>query len=209
MKKISLILFILIGFNVLSQGKYEAGMTKALTDLKNAQTADDMLKISAFFERIADAEKDKWLPYYYAAFCNNASAWMNEKADKDKTAEKSLVLLDKAEILETNNSEIHCLRSMTATMQMTVDPMSRWQSYGTEASKALDNAKKADPNNPRIYHLEAQSKMNTPVAFGGGKKVAKPIFEKAVELYNSFTLASPFHPDWGKDDAVKLLKECD
>lgn len=208
MKKIVLFLSLMTVSIAWSQGKYEAGMTKAMTDMKSASTPQDMKKVSAFFERIADAEKDKWLPYYYATYANIMSVWMDEKSDKDKEAEKSLQLLEKAEALEQNNSELFCLRNMIATQQMTVDPMSRWQSYGAEASKALENAKKADPNNPRVYFLEGQSKFNTPVAFGGGKVAAKPVFQKAVDLYNTYTLPSPLHPDWGKEEAIAKLAEC-
>lgn len=132
---------------------------------------------------------------------------MNPKADKDKVAEKSKDLLSKAEALE-RNSETYCMRQMIAIQQMTVDPMSRWQTYGTEATNALTEAKKSDANNPRIYLLDGQTLMNTPEAFGGGKAVAKKLFEKAIELYASFKPASPMHPTWGKDEAVKLLAAC-
>jgi len=208
MKKL-LLLFIL-GFSILSiaQGKYEGGMKKGLADAKNAKTSADMLASSAFFERIANAEKDKWLPFYYASYYNVIAGWMDEKSDKDKVAEKSLELLIKAETLESNNAELFCLRQMIATMQMTVDPMTRWMTYGQQASKALDDAKKADPNNPRIYFLEGQNTMNTPEQFGGGKKKAKPILEKAVDLYAKFQPVSEFHPNWGKEDAESSLKSC-
>lgn len=86
--------------------------------------------------------------------------------------------------------------------------MARWQTYGAEASNALENATRTDPNNPRIYYLNGQTLMNTPEAFGGGKAVAKKLFEKAVELYKTFTPASSFHPGWGKEDAEKLLAAC-
>lgn len=191
-----------------AQSRFETGMQKGLDQLKTAKSADDMTTASAFFERIGDAEKDKWLPYYYASYANYLTGWMNPKADKDKVAEKSKDLLSKAEAIDANNSELFCLRQMVAVLQMTVDPMSRYQSYGAEAEKALQQAAKADPNNPRIYFLRGQTLMNTPEAFGGGKAVAKKQFEKSLELYKTFQPASPFHPTWGKDDAEKSLAAC-
>lgn len=190
-----------------AQGKYESAMEKALEQLKTAQSAADMLSTSALFERIADAEKNQWLPYYYAAYANHLSGWMDSKADKDKVAAKSKDLLSKAEALE-RNSETHCMRQMVAIQQMTVDPMARWQTYGAEATRALEAAKQADANNPRIYMLEGQTLMNTPEAFGGGKKVAKQLFEKSISLYETYKPASSFHPNWGKNEAVKLLAAC-
>lgn len=210
MKRMLILAFVLLAGVAKAQenGKYETGMTKALEQLKVAKTVDDMVAVSALFERIADAEKTKWLPFYYAAYTNYVTGWMDPKADKDKIGDKSLTLLEKAEALETNNAELYCLRQMIAVLQMMVDPSTRWQTFGLQANKALENAKKADPNNPRIYYLEGQSIYNTPEAYGGGKKAALPKFEKAVELFASFQTPSVFHPDWGKEEATKMLEEC-
>jgi hypothetical protein len=208
MKQLLVIVSMFICGMAVAQSKYEAAMGRGLEQFKAAKTAEDMATASAFFERVADAEKDKWLPYYYAAYTNYLIGWMNPKADKDKVAEKSKDLITKAEVIEHNNSEIYCLRQMVAIQQMTVDPMARWQTYGAEGTRALESATKADPNNPRIYYLNGQTLMNTPEAFGGGKAVAKKLFEKSLELYKTFQPASPFHPNWGKEEAEKLLAQC-
>ena len=207
MKPILVIIAMFFAGLVSAQSKYEGAMTRGLEQLKAAKTAEDMATASAFFERVGDAEKDKWLPYYYAAYANYMTGWMNPKADKDKVSEKSKDLISKAEALEQNNSELFCLRQMVAVQQMTVDPMSRWQSYGAEARAALEKALKADPNNPRIYYLDGQTLMNTPEAFGGGKAVAKKLFEKSLELYKT-SQPPQFYPNWGKEDAEKLLAAC-
>jgi hypothetical protein len=208
MKPFLVIVSMFIAGMLAAQSKYETAMSKGFEQMKAAKTAEDMVAVSGFFERVGDAEKDKWLPYYYAAQANYLVGWMNPKADKDKVADKSKDLVAKAEALEPNNSELYCLRQMIAIQQMTVDPMSRWQSYGKEATEALEKATKADPNNPRIYYLAGSTLMNTPEAFGGGKAVAKKQFEKSLELFKTFQPASPMHPNWGKEEAEKLLASC-
>lgn len=207
MKQIIIILSMFIAGQLTAQTRYEAGMQKGLEQFSAAKTAEDMAAASAFFERIADAEKDKWLPYYYAAYANHLTGWMNPKADKDKVAEKSKDLLSKAETLE-RNADTYCMRQMIAIQQMNVDPMSRWQTYGTEASNALAEAKKIDANNPRIYLLDGQTLMYTPEAFGGGKAVAKKLFEKSIQLFETYKPQSAMHPNWGKEQAAKLLAAC-
>lgn len=208
MKKIIVIVSMLFAGLANAQTKFDGAMEKGLAQFKDAKTAEDMIATSAFFERVADAEKDKWLPYYYAALTNHLSGWMNPKADKDAVAGKSKDLLTKAEVLEKNNSELFCLKQMIAVQQLTVDPMSRWQSYGAIASEAIANSKKADPNNPRPYLIEGQYLVNVPEAFGGGKAVAKKLLEKSVALFETFKPAAPFYPNWGKEDAVKALAAC-
>ncbi|NCI48869.1 hypothetical protein GWC95_02975 [Sediminibacterium roseum] len=191
-----------------AQPKYEGAMGKGLQQLKDAKSADDMTATAAFFERVGEAEKDKWLPYYYAAYANYLTGWMNPKADKDKVAEKTKELVTKAEALSPNNSELFCLRQMTAIQQMTVDPMTRYQSYGAEINANTAKAKQADPTNPRAWFVDAQYWKNVPEAFGGGKATAKKLVEKSLELYKTFKPASPLHPTWGQEEAEKLLASC-
>jgi hypothetical protein len=133
---------------------------------------------------------------------------MNPNADKDAIGDKSKELIVKAEVLEKNNSELFVLRQMVAVQQLTVDPMSRFQTYGKQANEALEMAKQADPNNPRVYLVEGQYKMNVPEAYGGGKEVGKKLFTKAIELFKTFKPASNMNPSWGADQAEKLLAQC-
>ena len=207
MKKLFVVLSIFLLGNANAQ-KFEAAMEKGMIQFKDAISPEEMLATSAFFERIADAEKDKWLPYYYAAQTQILAAWMNPKSDKDKIAEKANSLILKAELISANNSEIYCLKQMTAVLQLTVDAMSRWQTYGAIASEAIAKAKEADSSNPRPYVLEGQYLMNVPEAFGGGKAVAKKILEKSLILLENFKPASPFHPNWGKEQATTALAAC-
>jgi hypothetical protein len=56
--------------------------------------------------------------------------------------------------------------------------------------------------------LEGQAYYFTPSAFGGGKDKAKPAFEKAISLYDSFKPQSTIHPNWGKGTAYYFLQKC-
>lgn len=58
--------FLLLSFN---SGSYDKAMKETLGTMKNVQSAMDLLNTANKFERIATAEKDKWLPYYYQAYC--------------------------------------------------------------------------------------------------------------------------------------------
>ena len=177
---------------------------QGLTDLANA------------FERIADAEKNQWLPYYYAAYCNATAGlmigsegdMMVAKADKtDPYADKAEKLISKAEALEKNSSEIYVIKKMIATLRMMGDVMSRAQTYMPEAASMLAEAKKLNPDNPRVYILDAQDKYFTPEQFGGSKEEAKKLFEKAKQLFETFKPASTIHPNWGKGTVAYFLSQ--
>jgi hypothetical protein len=177
---------------------------QGLTDLANA------------FERIADAEKNQWLAYYYAAYCNASAGLMvasegdlmSSKTDKtDPYADKAEKQLSKAEELMKDNSEIFVVKKMIATLRMIGDPMNRFMTYGPQATEALETAKKLDANNPRVYLLEAQDKFYTPEQYGGSKEEAKVLFEKSKQLFESFKPASSIHPNWGKGTVTYFLSQ--
>lgn len=186
---------------------YQQKMKETLAQMDSARTIQDMQEVVGQFERIGDMEKTQWLPYYYAALTQINIGWRDVKGDKDKNTEKANAIIKKAEAIE-KNAELYVLEYMSALQQMTVDPPARYMTAKPVMDAALANAKKADPNNPRIYYMEANNVFNTPEAFGGGKEKAKPLFEKCVELYKNFKPASALHPKWGQKQAEDMLAKC-
>jgi hypothetical protein len=186
--------------------KYVAAMNKNLSQFDSAKSASDFQALSNNFERIGEAEKNQWLPFYYAALALTSAGWRDANLDKDVNSARVQALCAKAEAIEVN-SEIYAVRDMAATQEMMVDPQTRWQTYGQEASADLEKGLKLDPNNPRLYYLQGMSLFNTPPAYGGGKDKAKPVFEKAVGLYKTIQ-PKPLYPSWGRKEAEDMLAKC-
>ena len=194
-------------FAALAQSeKYTAVMQKNIAALDAAKSVADLQDVAASFERVGDAEKTQWLPYYYAALAQTWIGWRPEVKDKDANAEKIKAYLAKAEAIE-KNAELYAVENMVATQQMIVDPQTRWQTNGAEAAAALQNGLKLDPNNPRLYYLQGESLFGTPVQFGGGKEKGKPVFEKAIALFKA-AQPKPLYPTWGQKQAEDKLAEC-
>ena len=187
--------------------QYNAKMKEGILLMDSAKTIQDHKDVKAFFERIANAEKTQWLPFYYAALANTTIGWMDAKIDKDALSTETLALLDKAEAIN-KNSEIYCVRQMAYTQQMIVDPMTRYMTYGMKAQQALATAKQLDPANPRPYYLEGVGLKDTPPQFGGGCDKAKPILQKALDLYAAYKPLTDLHPTWGKNNAAEALEDC-
>jgi hypothetical protein len=177
---------------------------------------DSLKDLSAAFERIGDAEKTQWLPYYYAALTQINSGYMISMgngmkggvADKiDPIADKAEQLIGKAEELNKDNSEIYIIKKMIATLRLTADPMNRYMQYGPEAQQALDKAKQLNPENPRVYLLEGEDKLFTPEEYGGSKEEAKKLFEQAIQKFDSFKAASSIDPNWGRHTTEYFLSQ--
>jgi hypothetical protein len=218
MKKI--ILFLTLSVCMLTvfaqSDKYKSAMKDRIAALDTTRDVPSLKDLSAAFERIADAEKTQWLPYYYAALAQvNAGNFIyvtnmsnpTELKGLDAMADKADQMIEKAEALSKDNSEIYAVKKMIASMRMMVDPMSRYMTYGAQAQQALETAKKLNPDNPRIFLLEGQDKFFTPEQFGGSKAEAKKLFEEALKKYESFKPASELDPNWGKETVLYFLSQ--
>lgn len=169
----------------------------------------NLLSLANNFERIANSEKNQWLPYYYAAFCQvNYGYFEKDKSKIDGVADKATALIDIADSLAPNNSEISCIKSMIATCHMMVNPMQRYMQYGEDINSNMEKAMEQDPANPRPYMLKGQSLKYAPEQFGGGCATAKPELQKALDKYAAFKPASELHPVWGKGRVEQIMSEC-
>jgi hypothetical protein len=196
--------------------KFIKAMESKMAAVDSTRSVQGLADLANSFERIADAEKNQWLAYYYAAFCNATAGlmagaegdMMASKADKtDPYADKADKQIQKAEELIKTNSEIYVVKKMIATLRMMGDPMNRYMTYGPEAQAMLDEAKKLDASNPRVYLLEAQDKFYTPEQFGGSKEEAKVLFEKSKQLFETFKPETTIHPNWGRGTVAYFLSQ--
>lgn len=211
---ITLIALCMVAMATAQSEKYTKTMEQKIAGIDTIREQASWLDLANSFERIADAEKNQWLPYYYAALShvmigyNLGQGQTGGVADKtDPEAEKAEALISKAEALSKDNSEIFCVKKMIATLRMIGDPMTRWQNYGPMATEALAKAKELNPNNPRVYLLEGQDKFFTPEQFGGSKAEAKLLFEEAMKKYESFRPESTIHPQWGASQVKYFYAE--
>jgi hypothetical protein len=206
-KTIFILMTSLLGMSVFAQGdaapneKYVKAMEALVPAVDTTHSMDGLTDLANSFERIANAEKTQWLPFYYAALCDINKAnmyYISQQPDKiDPLMDLAEPLLKKAEELQKDNSEISCLRKMFNTGKMMADPMSRYMVYGTAAAEALEEAKKLDPENPRVYLLEGIDKYYTPEQYGGSKEEGKKLFQEASKKMETFKPASSIHPSWG------------
>ena len=102
MKKMILMLVaaIVSGIAMAQSGKYVKAMEEKLAQLEAANTTAGLIDVSNAFQRIGDAEKTQWLPYYYAALALSHIGWTDQTIDKDVNAEKIKALCTKAEAIE-------------------------------------------------------------------------------------------------------------
>jgi tetratricopeptide (TPR) repeat protein len=182
------------------QGRYEQAMLNALEKLNHASTSSEFTEAGNIFERIAQTETGEWLPLYHAAH-----AWLimgftePDLQKKDSYFDKAQGLLDRAFKIAPDESELYAMQAFIYPGKISLDPMGRGPALIGKMNEALDKAIRLNPDNPRSYYLRAVTLVNMPEAFGGGKAVAKPIFETAQQKFENFKPSSPLWPNWGKE----------
>ena len=185
---------------------FESAMLENIARMDTAASASALVSIANNFERIAQVEKAKWEPFYYASYCYTAMAFMSpDKTKIDVLADKAESLLQQAETIEKNNSEITTLFAMINSCRIMVDPVSRFQTKGPEVNQLIGKAITENEQNPRVYLLQARMQLRTPEAFGGGKGLAKQSAETAIQKFASFKPQNSISPNWGEAQAKSLL----
>lgn len=174
-------------------------MQKELNQLDSSFTKEALQTAANNFERIGNAEKAEWLPFYYAGYCLVMYGYMEKDLSKiDAICDKADEHLSRAASLQQNNSEITTVQAMALTARMQVD-MSRAMTLGPKSSALLQKAMAQQPTgNPRTMMNVAQSLYYTPEAFGGSKAKAMEMMERALAAYDTFKPETPLHPSWGK-----------
>lgn len=207
-KPLSILLSLLFLTVAIADDKYEKEIKKNLEKIDECKTPNDFIKLANSFERIAAAEKDKWLPYYYSAFVYVLASYVDSSnGRKDIYLDKSDKFISIADSLQPNNSEIFTLKGMIAQARMQVDPMNRWQKYGAEANNNFTKAMQLDTLNPRPEYLIGVGLYYTPKQFGGGPKTAKPILERSLAKFEMFVPENEIMPKWGKEQVMDYLKQ--
>jgi hypothetical protein len=216
MKKLFTFVWVFVfatGMALAQNEKYTQAMgdgIKALNSIDRSKPdPKSLVDIANRFERIAAAEPKEWLPKYYAAYSNVLLGFVAPTlSEKDQYLDKANALLKDAEgIAGKPSDEIEVLKAYQAQIHLAADPMNRWQADGEKFQGFLQSAKSINAENPRIYYLEGSSLFFTPEEYGGGKKVAKPLLEKAQQKFNAFQPASGIHPDWGKMETEWMLSQ--
>jgi tetratricopeptide (TPR) repeat protein len=211
MKKLTLVFVLSLTLSGVFAQKsvYETEMKKNIDLLYAAKNLSEYQKVANKFDLIANKETTKWLPLYYASFTRILMSYSEKDEDKkDALLDEAQKPLDKALKIKENESELLVLQGMLYQARISVSPMVRGYKYSTLSNNSLNEAKKINKENPRIYYLAGMNVLNMPSMFGGGKEKALPYFQKAKEKYDKFTVSNELMPNWGKSGNEEKLAYC-
>lgn len=208
LKSFLIIVIFMLSESLFSQvTAYSNEFKKSISVLDSAIYTNDFTNAAKSFEKSAVIDKKNWLCFYYAGICNTLIAFNKKGKEIDMYCDKAEKYANIADSLKSNNSEIYVLKSMIAAARINVNAAQRGQKYGAISAKFNVKALSINAENPRAHLQKARAILNTPAAFGGGSKKAKPLFEIAIEKFKTFKPEDLYYPNWGKKEAITELKK--
>lgn len=197
---------VLMGTAIMNaQDRYSKGMEKAFELWENQK----MVEASNMFERIATAEPDKWLPYYYVSQINTLISFGEKDEDKlSKQLEKAKEFLDVAKAISPNNPELLIQEALINTAWIAFDGATYGMTLSPKNAQLYQQATEIAPQNPRVILSKAEWDMGSARYFGKDITPYCKDVERALELFANFKTETPFYPTWGKERAEEVLANC-
>lgn len=206
---LSLTIAMLASTAMANEVEYNETMAKTIDLVYKAQTNEEIQLAVNVFDRIGNAEKSKWEPFYYAAFGYIMMANREkEPSKKDPFLDQAKIEIDKATAITPDESEVVALEGFINMIRVTVDPATRGQRYSGLAMQAFGKALTLNPENPRALALMAQMQFGTAHFFKSSTVEACTTLAKADEKFTSFKTNNPLSPQWGKGMVEGLKSQC-
>jgi hypothetical protein len=189
--------------------KYEEAMQKNIQAVYSAATIEELQATVNAFERIANAEKNKWEPLYYSAFGYiMMSTRETVAATKDSYLDRALECVHRAQAIAGDESEIAAIEGFVYMMQVSVDPASRGPKLMGLAVQQFQRALKLNPENPRALALLAQMQYGAAQFFGSDTTEACSTNDASLAKFAGFKAQSVLAPQWGKSMAEEMKQNC-
>ena len=204
MKKIIVVIAIMFAVNITAQTQYEKGMGKAM-QLWSQQKNTEAVQL---FERIASAEKDNWLPSYYAATILIIEGFsIKDETKLTAHLKRAQDLLDTANAISKSNPEIIITQAMLNTVFVAFDGQKYGMKYAGENAQLYAAALKIAPNNPRVILGKAQWDIGGAAFFGQSTEPFCKEIKRSIELFKKEKPNKKFLPYGGLERAQQALKD--
>lgn len=203
-------LFVVLFANVsFANDKFKEAMLLNIKAVYEAKTPEAYQSAINTFERIAEAEKGRWEPYYYQAFGYAMLAnGEQQPAKKDTYLDLAMAAVDKGKRVKANESELVALEGFIYMMRVTVDPASRGAKFSGMAFTAYQTAIQMNPSNPRAHAMLAQMQLGTARFFGSSTDEACRTADTALVRFSEYVSDNELAPVWGRGMAESVKKQC-
>jgi tetratricopeptide (TPR) repeat protein len=206
MKKVFLFIWLFFALNATSQSNYEKGMQQAFALWDEGK----LTEASQLFERIAAAEKENWLPPFYAAYIEILGSFgIKDETILNAKLTKAQKLLDDATSISENNPEIIITQALLNTAYIAFDGQRYGMTMSGKNSQLYAKALQIAPKNPRVILGNAEWNMGAAKFFGQSTKPFCDEIKRVIEIGKEEKNDIPFYPRFQLKRAEDVLKKCE
>ncbi|WP_417799833.1 tetratricopeptide repeat protein [Tenacibaculum sp.] len=205
MKKVITLVLLVFAISISAQTQYEKGMTKAFELWKDNKTTE----AAQLFERISTAERENWLPSYYAGMILIVESFqIKEEARLIAKLNKAQEFLDTAKSISPENPEILITQALLHVSYMAFDGQKYGMTMSMKNTSLYEKALQIAPNNPRVILSKAESDMGAARFFGQSTEPFCNNVKKAIALGKKEKITEKFYPKFNVLRAEQVLKKC-
>lgn len=191
-----------------SDSAFVAAMQPSVAAIHDAPTPEDLQALYQAFDGLATRFPRQWLPRYYQAHAAVLLSLEREGADARQWLDRAQAHLDQTEGKDPDEAECTALQVMIQTGRVRLSPMMLGPTLVPQSFRMLDQALQKHPDHPRLYYLKGLNLYHMPAFFGGGCAAALPLLQTAQDKFQTYDSPGPLHPHWGREQNLKLLKDC-
>lgn len=190
--------------------KYYQKMGETIGQFSSCSTIEDFQNLANKFRVIANVETGEWLPLYYEAQCYILMSFRDRTGagNKDMFLDQANTSIEKMLELAPEESEAYTLEAFYHTGRLVVNPPERAQNTSPLIAASIGKALGLEQENPRAQFMKLSNEIGTARFFGSD---TAPYCKSATELlekWDSYTLKSPIHPAWGKNQVEEIVSSC-
>jgi hypothetical protein len=137
---ITLAVFLLVFTSTAFSSNYEEAMKTNILKIDESKNTADFTTLANQFQRIANAEKDKWLPGYYVAYCYARATTISEMPVDDKHKLLDLAQAQIDVLLKTNKTESEIFALQAFIYQMRITDMMKGMKFSGLSNESLEEA---------------------------------------------------------------------
>jgi hypothetical protein len=126
----------------------------------------------------------------------------------EKQLNQAQTFLNNATAISKSNPEIMVMQALLYTVYVASDGATYGMMYAGKIMALYNQAEKLAPNNPRVVLSKADWELGGARYFGQDTKPFCKEVERSLELFATFKPDSQFAPNWGKERAEEVLKDC-
>jgi hypothetical protein len=203
------VLFFMLSLSATGQN-YQQAMGNALGEFARARTVEDYRNAGNKFMMIANAAPDEWLPLYYHAHCYIMMRFVERThpEKRDVYLDEASISIEKMLDLAPNQPEVLVMQGLLYSARLTIDPMTRGQQYSAMSAQSIGRALAIEPDNPRARYMQIANEMGTAQFFGSDISASCQKAQKLLDEWDDYTIKSPLHPQWGKEQVAVVLQQC-